>query len=63
MTTEQHFLITYGLHNFVSHAPDPASVSGRNAFVIRRREGADMVRHATSLIEGSYGDRADIRLI
>lgn len=61
MTTEQHFLITYGLHNFVSHAP--ASAPGRNAFVIRRHEGADMVRHATSLIEGSYGDRADIRLV
>lgn len=61
MTTEQNFLITYGLHNFVSHAPTPAS--GRNAFVIRRREGADMVRHATSLIQGSYGDRADIHLV
>jgi hypothetical protein len=58
MTTEQHFLITYGLHNFVSHAP----ALGRNAFVIRSLEGPDMVRHATSLIEGSYGDRADIRL-
>ncbi|MEQ9554534.1 MAG: hypothetical protein RIG67_02115 [Rhodospirillales bacterium] len=63
MTTEQHFLITYGLHNFVSHSPAPASVPGRDAFVIRRREGADMVRHATSLIEGSYGDRAEIRLV
>jgi len=63
MTTEQHFLITYGLHNFVSHAPNPASASGRDAFLIRRHEGVDMVRHATSLIEGSYGDRADIRLV
>ncbi|MAN80017.1 MAG: hypothetical protein CMM77_12320 [Rhodospirillaceae bacterium] len=59
MTTEQTFLITYGLHNFVSHAPD----AGRNAFVIRRHEGADMVRHATSLIQGSYGNGADIRLV
>ena len=59
MTTEQIFLITYGLHNFVSHAP----ASGRNAFVIRRHEGQDMVRHATSLSEGSYGERAEIRLI
>ena len=24
---------------------------------------ADMVRHATALIEGAYGDRADIRLV
>ncbi|MEQ8806296.1 MAG: hypothetical protein RLN77_00650 [Rhodospirillales bacterium] len=63
MTTEQTFLITYGLHNFVSHSPAPASVPGRDAFLIRRHEGADMVRHATFLIEGSYGGRADIRLI
>ncbi|MDT8287919.1 MAG: hypothetical protein RQ748_12485 [Elusimicrobiales bacterium] len=61
MTTEQTFLITYGLHNFVSHSP--ARASGRNAFVIRHREGPDMVRHAASLIEGNYGDRADIRLV
>ncbi|PIW26787.1 MAG: hypothetical protein COW30_13250 [Rhodospirillales bacterium CG15_BIG_FIL_POST_REV_8_21_14_020_66_15] len=59
MTTEQTFLITYGLHNFVSHSPG----HGQNAFVILRREGLDMVRHATSLIQGSYGDRADIRLV
>lgn len=59
MTTEQKFLVTYGLHNFVSHSP----VAGRNTFVIRSREGTDMVRHARSLIEGSYGDRADIHLV
>lgn len=59
MTPEQTFLVTYGLHNFVSHA----AASGRAAFLILRREGPDMVRHARALIEGSYGDRADIRLV
>ena len=59
MTTEQTFLVTYGLHNFVRHA----AAAGRNAFLIKRREGPDMVRHATSLIEGAYGDRADIQLV
>jgi len=58
MTTEDNFLVIYGLHNFVSFVID----GGRLVFTILDHEGPKMVRHAKSLIGGSYGTVADIQI-
>lgn len=59
MTTEQKFLITYGLHHFVTFAqPD-----GEPTFTIQGEERPKMIRHATSLIQESYNRPAHIRVI
>ena len=58
MSTEHSFLITYGLHNFVTHDQR----EGRHVFTIQNRDDQKMVAHAQSLIAGSYGERADIRI-
>lgn len=58
MTTEHSFLITYGLHNFVTHDHH----EGKHVFTIQGRDDHKMVAHAQSLIAGSYGERADIRI-
>ena len=58
MSNEQNFLITYGLHNFVTHAQS----QGKNIFTIRCTESQKMISHAKSLIAGSYGKAADIQV-
>jgi hypothetical protein len=58
MTTEGNFLLIYGLHNFVSSVTD----GERPLFTICRQADPKMVRHAKSLIAGSYGRAADIQL-
>lgn len=58
MSREQNFLVTYGLHNFVTYAQR----QGRHAFVIKRQEGQNMIRHAKAIILSSFGDSADIRI-
>jgi hypothetical protein len=58
MNNEHIFLITYGLHSFVSHAP-----AGENGvFTICARSGRKMIRHAVDLIRGSYGPDAAIQV-
>jgi hypothetical protein len=58
MTTEQKFLITYGLQHFVTFTqPD-----GEPTFTIQGEESQKMIRHATSLIQGSYGKPAHIQV-
>jgi len=58
MNKEQNFLITYGLHNFVTHTQK----SGKHAFFIKSQESQNMISHAKALIEGSFGDAADIQM-
>lgn len=59
MTTEQNFLITYGLHNFVTYAAQP---NGKRTFTIQGVESQKMIRHAKSLIQGNYGNLPDIHV-
>ncbi len=59
MSTEQHFLIKYGLHSFVTCA----ITSGRHIFLIKKMEGPSMIRHAMNLIEESFGETAEIQVI
>lgn len=56
MSDENRFLITYALHNFVSHS----RVGGKCTFIIKNQGNQKMIRHAKSLIAGSYGDTANI---
>ena len=58
MNKENTFLITYGLHNFVTHAKD----GNKSVFTICGLEGQKMIRHATSLITGNYGETAAIQV-
>ena len=58
MSNEHNFLITYGLHNFVTHAQS----KGRHIFTIHGMESRKMISHAKSLIAGSYGKTADIQV-
>ncbi|MCW8915436.1 MAG: hypothetical protein OQK24_06220 [Magnetovibrio sp.] len=57
MDTEHNFLITYGLHNFVTHTQR----AGKHIFTIRTMESQKMISHARSLIAGNYRT-ADIRV-
>ncbi len=58
MQNESTFLIRYGLAPFVSHV----KVSDRSVFTINASESGKMIRHATSLIVGSYGDAAAVHV-
>jgi hypothetical protein len=55
---ENEFLIRYGLHNFVTYA----QLGSENAFVIQGVESPKMIRHAMSLIKGSFGRSANIKI-
>ena len=59
MNTEQHFLIKYGLHNFVTCA----RTSGKQVFFIRSTESQNMTNHAQHLIKEGFGETVDIRII
>jgi len=58
MNNEHNFLITYGLHNFVTHALS----EGRHTFTICGLENPKMIHHAKSLIAGNYGKVATIQM-
>ncbi len=58
MSNETNFLITYGLHHFVTHAQS----AGKHIFTISGRESQKLIRHAKSLIAGRYGDAARIQV-
>ena len=58
MSREQNFLVTYGLHNFVTYT----SKHGKHAFSIKSKESQNMISHAKALIEGSFGKTADIQV-
>ncbi|MDV7341532.1 hypothetical protein RYZ26_18145 [Terasakiella sp. A23] len=59
MNKEQIFLVKYGIHNFVSCALN----GGKQVFYIRKSERDTMIAHAKNLIQGGYGETADIRVI
>lgn len=58
MTNEHNFLITYGLHNFVTFTKD----GEKSVFTIRGLEGRKLTRHAKSLIAASFGKAAEIQV-
>ena len=59
MSNAQRFLITYGLHHFVTHS----QTSANHAFFIRGAENEKMVRHARNLITEMFGEPADIQIV
>ncbi len=58
MNNEHEFLVTYGLHNFVTHAQS----EGKHIFTICGTESQKLISHAKSLIAGSYGNTAHIQV-
>jgi hypothetical protein len=58
MNNADNFLITYGLHTYVTHS----SVGGQSVFTIGAPAGGKMIRHATSLLAGRFGKSASIRV-
>ena len=58
MRNGHNFLITYGLHNFVTHVLD----GGKHTFVIKDMESEKMINHAKSLIKGSYGATTRVKV-
>ena len=58
MSNEQKFLITYGLHNFVTHAQN----GSRHTFTICGMEGQKLISHAKYLIAARYGNAAHIQV-
>ena len=59
MNIEQHFLIKYGLHNFVTYG----LTSGKHIFLIKKMEGRNMIRHAKNLIKECIGETAEIQVV
>jgi hypothetical protein len=57
MPKEETFLVTYGLHSFVTHA----CPAGYSVFTIGTWAGRKMVRHAAGLIVDTYGQGAIIQ--
>ncbi|MEJ2122860.1 MAG: hypothetical protein P8Z76_19610 [Alphaproteobacteria bacterium] len=58
MSNEQNFLITYGLHNFVTHAQS----EGKLTFTICGMESQKLISHAKALIAGRYGNDIHIQV-
>ena len=58
MRNEQDFLITYGLHNFVTHARSEEM----HLFTIHGMESQKLIGHARSLISETYGRTAVIQV-
>jgi len=58
MNTDYNFLITYGLHNFVTHAIH----DDKHIFTIHAKQGQKMIRHARTLIDGCYGLEATVQV-
>jgi len=59
MSTEENFLVRYGLHNFVTST----LASGRQIFLIKSMQSQDMISHAMDLIKGKFGDSVEIKLV
>ncbi len=59
MSVEQTFLMKYGIHNFVSYVEN----GGKFTFFIRKTQREGMIRHAMMLIQGGYGEAAEIRIV
>lgn len=60
MNTPQRFLVTYGLHNFVTCAACDNKADVHPVFSIDRLGNPKLISHAKSLIEGAFGPFARI---
>lgn len=58
MSREQNFLVTYGLHNFVTYKLK----RGEHSFLIKSKESQNMISHAKALIEGNFGKTVRIQV-
>ena len=58
MSNERNFLIRFGLHSFVTRM---GNRRGKADFEIKADEGGDMVRHASHLIRGGFGEHISIQ--
>jgi hypothetical protein len=58
MKNADNFLITYGLHSYVTHK----KVGGRSVFTIGAPASQKMIRHAETLLSGTFGTAAAIRV-
>ena len=58
MSREQNYLVTYGLHNYVTYTLK----QGEHSFFINSQESQKMISHAKDLLESSFGKSADIRV-
>ncbi|WPZ36996.1 hypothetical protein T8K17_12755 [Thalassobaculum sp. OXR-137] len=58
MKNADNFLITYGLHSYVTHK----RVGGQSVFTIGAPAGQKMIRHAETLLSGTFGNAAAIRV-
>jgi len=58
MKNADNFLITYGLHSYVTHK----TVRGQSVFTIGAPAGPKMIRHAETLLSGNFGSAAAIRV-
>jgi len=59
MNNAQKFLITYGLHHFVTHS----QINAKHAFVISGTEHSHLIRHAGNLITEMFREPADIQIV
>lgn len=58
MKNADTFLITYGLHSYVTHS----KVGGQSVFTIGAPAGQKMIRHARTLLSGTFGNAAAIHV-
>lgn len=59
MSNPQNFLITYGLHNFVSHIQE----NNKHVFLIMGSESQKMICHAENLITRCFNEAVDIHIV
>jgi hypothetical protein len=59
MIDPQDFLVTYGLHNFVSHT----KTNNRHVFFIMGSESRKMICHAERLIAGCFNENAETQVV
>ena len=59
MRNPQNFLVTYGLHSFVTYTKKRCT----HAFAIKGGESQKMVTHATNMIKENFGESANIQVV
>ncbi len=59
MNKQQNFLVRYGLHGFVRFV----SERGRQTFLIKDLQDSKMIAHAKWLIQSTFGESTQIRVL
>lgn len=59
MNKQQNFLVRYGLHGFVQFA----SERGAQTFLIKDLQDSKMIAHAKCLIQSTFGESTQIRMM